>query len=208
MKKIQTEGLISIQEDPKDKRKNIYRPAEFLINYHQSKFINSPVDNSKKYPSKLGGNSKKNRSKLGGTFGDTAQNQAVLLNKKTSEDQLPVSVQGFENSPKAILKAKEHKSKERVNPLSILDSYEFNAEERAIADRLKCDLQLVFDKFIAKLKNKQQKTFVRGDFLLWLLNEKSTLSKNIKQEEVIRPKYFDFTQERLDREAAARNLRN
>ena len=30
MKKIQTEGLISIQEDPKDKRKNIYlNPPNF-----------------------------------------------------------------------------------------------------------------------------------------------------------------------------------
>lgn len=33
--KISKKGFIEVSSNPKDKRKNLYRPAEFLINYHQ-----------------------------------------------------------------------------------------------------------------------------------------------------------------------------
>ncbi len=55
IKKIAQKGYIEIMKDPKDKRKNLYRPAEFLINYHQ-------------IPNRT--STKKYRSKSGGIFGE------------------------------------------------------------------------------------------------------------------------------------------
>lgn len=54
MKGIKEKGYIDITHDPHDKRKNLYRPAKFLINYHQQ---NSRAQ-TKKYRSKLSCNSK------------------------------------------------------------------------------------------------------------------------------------------------------
>ena len=55
IKKIVAKGYIEVMKDPKDKRKNLYRPAEFLINYHQI----TNREPTKKYRSKTGGNFQK-----------------------------------------------------------------------------------------------------------------------------------------------------
>lgn len=93
LKKIVDKGFIEIMKDPNDKRKNLYRPADFLINYHQLPNRTS----SKKYRSKSGGNL---RDTARNQAVNTARNQAVLSKKKSEETLEPPKPEKIKNFPK------------------------------------------------------------------------------------------------------------
>jgi len=113
MKKLINKNLIEVSKDPTDKRKNLYRPAAFLINYHQQN--NRKV--TKKYRAKSTGISK-NISKNTGRnhpvlLEDTGRNHPVLLEEKSSKTPVPYGLAGNENLPKATYKANNIKINKR-----------------------------------------------------------------------------------------------
>lgn len=96
MSSIKAKGFIEILQDPKDKRKNLYRPAEFLINYHQK---NNRVQ-TKKYRSKLSPKSD-NR----GQYYPLNRGQYYPLSESAqpSETPAPSTFQEIAHSPKATV---------------------------------------------------------------------------------------------------------
>ena len=94
MSSIKTKGFIEISSDPKDKRKNLYRPSEFLINYHQQ----AKRVQTKEYRSKSTytfENTGQNRPV------NTGQNRPVLSCAQSSEKPVTYTLQENVISPKA-----------------------------------------------------------------------------------------------------------
>ena len=116
LKSIEKKGLLVSMEDPQDKRKNLYRPSEFLINYHQEAKRNP----TKSYPQKQK-STKNYRSKFGGTLRNTAENSAVNTAQNsavincTNDSQHNESKQkkSSQNFPKDKYKTKYIKQKQK-----------------------------------------------------------------------------------------------
>src|ERR1700689_135070 len=98
LKKLEKKGLLVSMSDADDKRKNLYRPAEFLINYHQ----NPKKNPTKSYPQKAR-NTKKYRSKTAGTLQDTGRKQPVYTGRKQPVINCANDIQDNESKEKKVV---------------------------------------------------------------------------------------------------------
>jgi DNA-binding MarR family transcriptional regulator len=110
MKRIANKGLIEVQKDTNDKRKNLYRPAEFLINYHQQ----NHRECTKKYGTKSspniedrGQNRPINRGQNRPILNSTTPSQIIENNGVIEEEILPKA--------KEEIKIKQNKSDSAVD---------------------------------------------------------------------------------------------
>lgn len=199
MKSLNSKGYIQTITNPDDKRKNLYRPAEFLINYHQK----TNRVQTKNYRSKSTSNSEitgRNRPV------NTGRNRPLSSNKKISKSLDTLSLEGNQNLPKDTYESNTISKEERETPPFSVDNfndnnYPFNEHELNLCMQNKVDPKWVFQKFITWQRKKNKKKFQREDFQLWVMRENR--GKSIKDE----PKPYrgiDFTQKRLDREKAER----
>lgn len=97
--KLKELGLIIIDQDKKDKRKNLYRPAEFLVNYHK--------ENSKKSRSNETYNFENTGLIRPTNNEDTGHIRPVFKEKNESQPIDNNEENQIKNSPKGTLKDKE-----------------------------------------------------------------------------------------------------
>ncbi len=166
---IVSKGLIEIVKNPKDKRKNLYRPAVFLINYHQRR---NRAQN-KEYMTKRSCNSENTRSKdhVNTRSKDHLSNDAQKP-KSLEYQGLP----GFAQMPKGT-KQNNKKSKEELicasgDARSRFDDFWFSyprKRDKIRAQKVwdKNNLDLIADKLIEDVLNRtkndaqwQTKTFI------------------------------------------------
>lgn len=182
MKKIEQKGFIQIGKDHKDKRKLLYRPADFMINYHQNpnrkvtkKYVDKSKDTGQNYPVLLG---------------DTGQNYPVLLEEKNAQSHVPSSVAHDAKPPKGKGKVT---SKAKVKPNSpnnnflnrekhgqILTkrSFTFSHDDYDASKRQNFHLQPCFNKFIDHIKSKQgHDQFILPEWEAWRAKERG-MNKN------------------------------
>lgn len=193
MSSLLKKNLIVIEKDSKDLRKNTYRPAEFLINYHQKQDRKA----AKKYPKKLS-TAQANREKKGTSLSPNLQNRGhlchlnrghlchLILDEKNPQDLQSQGLQGSDSLPKVKYKnnsIKEtymytHDKKRRAHTFSsVPKNFQPNSEHQQISDDLKLDLQrqaaLFVDHYEATGKKMQD---WNAAFRSWL--RKATMFKN------------------------------
>lgn len=207
-------GLIEITQNPNDKRKNCYRPADFLINYHQTrrqklgdkslvttnvglKYVPKRAPSFEKYVPVCTPNSE-----------DRCTNGPII---SYTNDSQPAPVKGSKAEVHSLKQHKD-KAKEREKakePLS--QDFKINEENQKLlketaqkSGKSENDLMTKF-KALMKIKDVRQKEW-QERLTMFLVDEKpvtqlSNVCKTTKQEEPARyGSMRDFTEERLQRE--------
>ncbi|HXK00737.1 MAG TPA: helix-turn-helix domain-containing protein [Buchnera sp. (in: enterobacteria)] len=102
--------LITVMHGKNDKRKNLYHPADFLINYHQSRKINRPICSSisgKNYRNNRSHNSQDIGTYVPILYQDIGTDVPVILCSSTSQDNDYNKEISHKKSPKATYISKE-----------------------------------------------------------------------------------------------------
>lgn len=215
--KVVETGLIEIGQNPHDKRKNCYRPAEFLINYHQSRReksgykCRSTTNVGVKYVPKRAPNSEKYVPVCTPNSEDRCPNVPII---SCTNDSNPTSNNG---SKLVVHSLKQHKDKikEREKAKGALSQdFKINEENKNLlrdtaqkSGKPENDLLIKF-KSLMKIKDIGQNEW-QERLSMFLVDEKpvmqlSNVCKNTKEMGVSGyGNMRDFTQERLDREKEA-----
>lgn len=178
--------LLIIERNPINKSKNVYRFADFLINYHQSRSVDNFPGN-KMHRQKIAGVSIEHRQKIAGNIG----NRLPMSNQQDSQKTRASSnVADEELRPKGTykgsLKAKvkgtppvdnsksKAKSENQKLPIWTNKTFLFSDTDYQASKMQNFHLQLCFNKFIAYITEKQgHDKFTIPEWEAWRAKEKN-----------------------------------
>jgi len=178
---IQKKGYIETQQKYSDKRKNEYRPAEFLINYHQQ--INRLP--TKKYRSKLSSISKN----TGQNYPvNTGQNYPLSNNAKTVETLIDTTLNKIATSPKGKVESNtiKEKSTARKNRVPLPDDFVFDEKRKIqlkeVSEKCNTTPQDLIDTFrdVAKAEGKEKVDW-NAELSLFLRRQRPVYKENTKK---------------------------
>lgn len=192
--------LLIIERNPMNKSKNVYRFANFLINYHQNRSVDNLPGNTTNRQ-KIAGVSGKHRQKIAGDIG----NKVPMFDEpKTPQIHSPCGLSPDEKTPKGTykgtIKAKEQgaspsfktekpkaKAKSEEQKTFTKQSYMFTPQDYEISIARNFQLQPCFNKFIDHIQKKQgNDQFQEADWIKWreLENAKKKGIKKLELQDV------------------------